>query len=279
MLTKSLSSLKRVYKMKNVLTVLVFVTPTCVFAQNETEVSNYYIKGGVVASVLDSNELSESAGYKVTVGHNFEETIALELGYADFMATDSDGIKTNRFVAEANWLMPVSDYAKFYAGAGVGFNSDETNPTAQIGIQYQLAKNWYADVGYQGLFGLKQTEDDLYSFNFSVMYHFDQQSEHNNTAQASQIDELQRETIDVLNESALKYEDPKLTMNRSNDRQDCNTKSYTLKKGDYLLKVAAMKDIQLTELLQTNTWLSSRNIDLVYPGERVDYRPRGCTFM
>lgn len=244
--------------------ILAFLTtlPALVNAEDTVEASPYYIKGGVNASILDDvKKDSEAFGYEAMVGFHYNNDIFIEAGYQNFDLSRDDDLDLDAITARANWLIPVSDYASLYAGAGFSYIKEELSPTAQLGLQYQLSSSWYADVSYQGIFDLEEVNDDLYSFNLSFLYRFPSNQP-------------------VVVEKPVP-EPPKEIIEASKQRVEvCEIQSfpYVLEKGDYLIKIANQNKVQLEDILRLNPQLRGRNINLVYPGESINYPDRVCEY-
>lgn len=235
---------------------LTMVLPSTVVAENTEIISPYYLKGGVNSSFLDDNKKeSEAFGYEAMFGYHFKNDIFLEAGYQNFNLGRDDDLDLDALSFRANWLMPVSDYAAIYAGPGFSYVDSEVSPTAQLGLQYELTKNWFADVSYQGIFDINDLEDDLYSFNLSFLYRFP----------SSKI-YVEEESIIMEPE----VEEPNEVIP---EPEVCSLESepYILVEGDYLIKIANAQNITLKDLLEINSQLEGRDINLVYPGEIINY--------
>ncbi|APX06401.1 outer membrane beta-barrel protein [Vibrio campbellii] len=242
---------------------LMTLTPSLALAEETAVASPYYVKGGLNASVLDDRKKDgEGFGFEVMAGFIYKHDIFLEAGYQGFDWLRDDNIELNALTLKANWLMPVSDFAAIYAGPGVAYIESDVSPTAQLGLQYQLSTNWYADVGYQGIFDIDGLDDDLYSFNVSFLYRFDNETK-----------ALKEEKVDLPEPPVV--EEPAETVP---DHIECNLESYPyrLVKGDYLLKIARANNLTLRDIIQLNPQLKGRNLDLVYPGELINYPRTVC---
>ena len=231
-------------------------------AQTVEVAKPYYVKGGLNASVLDDRKKDgEGFGFEAMAGFFYNNDIFLEAGYQNFDWQRDDDIKLDLLSIKANWLMPVSDFASIYAGPGFAFIESEVSPSAQFGVQYQLSTNWYADVSYQGIFDIVDLDDDLYSFNLSFLYRF------------SDVQQIVDDEPVMLPETPL--EEPKEVVPV---RKVCNLESYPYKlvKGDYLLKIARANNLTLHDIIELNPQLKGRNLDLVYPGETINYPRTVC---
>lgn len=231
-------------------------------AQTVEVATPYYVKGGLNASVLDDRKKDgEGFGFEAMAGFTYKNDIFLEAGYQNFDWRRDDGLELDALSIKANWLMPVSDFASIYAGPGFAFIESEVSPSAQLGIQYQLSTNWYADVSYQGIFNIDELDDDLYSFNFSFLYRFSEAQPVVDEPVSPPEKPIIEEPIEVVP-----------------DQKECRLESYPyqLVKGDYLLKIARINNLTLRDIVELNPQLNGRNLDLVYPGEVINYPRAVC---
>lgn len=242
---------------------LIAALPSVVNAENMEIASPYYVKGGVNSSVLDDNKKeSEAFGFEAMLGYHFNNDIFLETGYQNFNLGRENDLGLDALSLRANWLMPVSDYAAIYAGPGFSYINDGISPSAQLGLQYQLTTNWIADVSYQGIFDINELEDDLYSFNLSFLYRFPSSQPYVEEEIEVFIPEPEIEQpIEVTPK-------PKIC--------SLESKPYILVEGDYLIKIAVTNNVTLKDLLNLNPQLKGRNINLVYPGETINYPVTVC---
>ncbi|WP_038880787.1 outer membrane beta-barrel protein [Vibrio jasicida] len=244
-------------KYYNLLALLV-VLPPFVNAKSIEVTSPYYIKGGVNSSILDdSKKESEAFGFEAVAGYHFKNDIFFEAGYQNFNVNRDDNHDLEALTIRANWLMPVSDFTAIYAGPGFSYIDNELSPSAQLGLQYQLSRNWIADVSYQGIFDINKLDDDLYSFSLSFLYRF-------STSQPDVKDDM-----DIVF-STPELEEPEAT---PIETEACHLESmpYRLVEGDYLIKISETNHITLKDILDLNPQLRGRNINLVYPGEIIYY--------
>ncbi|MGR5448049.1 outer membrane beta-barrel protein [Vibrio jasicida] len=263
------------------LTTLFLVLPLSLHAQETSKTTPYYVKGGLTASILENSKReSEAFGYEAMLGYQFNEYIFAEAGYQSFDAIRDDEHDMNGLSAELNGRLPVSGYASLYAGGGVSLMEGDANPSAQIGLQYQLSDNWSADVSYQGIFGIDAVDDDLYAFNLSFLYRFP-------SSQLTEIEPGEESIEDVYitqasnvkdEEQSIKPEAKNFSHTLQSSHKDCYSKNrkYELVKGDYLLKIARENEVELQDILLLNPYLEGRNINLVYPGEEITYPHLYC---
>ncbi len=236
------------------------------------------MSGGMTFSAFDDNMgKTEALGYKASVGYNINENVLFELGYADFSAFSDPEIDSLRAVMiETDLLLPVSDFASLYAGVGGALSSDDTNLTASLGLKYQLSKNWYADLGYQGIFDLVRQQDDLYAFNALLVYRFssiEATEDLSDINSKPNVGQLVEDPIQVsLSEPLLSPIDP------VKKAPSCQQRliEYRVVSGDHLLKIARTFDISLDELVQANINFNNRNLNLIYPGEKIVYPQFVC---
>lgn len=241
------------------------------------EESPFQMSGGMTFSAFDDNMVqTEALGYKASVGYNINENVLFELGYTDFSAFSDSEIDSFRAVmVETELLLPISDFSSLYAGVGGALSSDDTNLTASIGLKYQLSQNWYADLGYQGVFDLVRQQDDLYAFNALLVYRFSSNEASGGLSNISPRpnDQHVEEPVKVVvPESQL------VATASTNKAPSCQSilTEYQVVPGDYLSKLAEIFDITLDELVEENISLNDRNLNLIYPGEKIVYPQTIC---
>ena len=232
------------------------------------------MSGGMTFSAFDDNMgETEALGYKASVGYNINENVLFELGYADFSAfSDPEIDSLGAVIIETDLLLPVSNFASLYAGVGGAISSDDTNLTASLGLKYQLSQNWYADLGYQGVFDLVRQQDDLYAFNALLVYRF---SSNETTEALSYINprpNVEQPTQVTAPETQLASIVP------TKKAPSCKQRlvEYRVASGDHLLKIARTFDISLDELVEANINFNNRNLNLIYPGEKIVYPQLVC---
>ncbi|MEZ8358364.1 outer membrane beta-barrel protein [Vibrio splendidus] len=236
------------------------------------------MSGGMTFSAFDDNMgQTEALGYKAAVGYNISENVLFELGYADYSAFSDSEIDSLRAVmVETDLLLPVSEFASLYAGVGGAFSSDDTNFTASLGLKYQLSKNWSADLGYQGVFDLARQQDDLYAFNALLVYRFS-----SNEAAEGLSDINPRPNVDQLVEESTQVSRPKnqlASIVPIKKAPSCQQRlvEYRVVPGDYLLRIARAFDSSLDELVEANPNLNNRDLNLIYPEEKILYPKVSC---
>lgn len=228
--------------------------PACAYS-NELP---YHISVGSTLSLLDDNEEeTEALGYKAMLGYNMSKHLQLDFGYSDFYQ-EQENIAP--FLVELSLLYPISEFASVYIGGGNAFMEKTFNPTAKLGIKYKIDRNWYADVGYQGIFDMDLKYDELYSFNVMIGYKFGQGD---NNLQISPITAVEEE----------KEVKPEIVKNNTTgvDYEHCQVISsiYKVRKDDYLLKISRIYGLTIEELIHHNPKFYDRNINLIYPGELI----------
>lgn len=238
------------------------------------------MSGGMTFSAFDDNMVqTEALGYKASVGYNINENVLFELGYADFSAfSDPEIDSLGAVMIETDLLLPVSDFASLYAGVGGAMSSDDTNLTASLGLKYQLSQNWYADLGYQGVFDLVRQHDDLYAFNVLLVYRF---SSNETTEELSDINP--RPNVEQPIEEPTKVTTPETQLASivpTKKAPSCQQSliDYRVASGDHLLKIARTFDISLDELIEANINFNDRDLNLIYPGEKIFYPKIVCLY-
>ncbi len=228
--------------------------PALVNAEQIFQPSPYYLKGGFNASVLDDNKKnSEAFGVEAMLGAEFDKGVLIEGGYQNFNLIRNDLVELDAWTLRVNWKYPVSDYASVYAGGGGALVDSDFSPSAQLGIQYQLSRNWVADISYLGIFDIDKVDDDLYSLNLSLAYRFP-------SSVPLVVDEMPNVIAPVKSPVTIMPQPSICAMEK---------RKYTLVKGDFLIKVANTYEMSLAQLIYLNPQLHGRDLNLVYPGESV----------
>ncbi|MGC9459340.1 porin family protein [Vibrio genomosp. F10] len=169
--------------MKHDYLLALIILPTIAFSGND--LSPFQIGSSVMFSVIDTNELSsEALGYKATLGYNMNKNVLLEVGYGNYRAFTNSLSDITPVLTELKWKIPVSGYASLYVGGGFAFMNSDANPTAVLGINYQLTKHWFAELGYQSIFDIEASQSDLYALNFSFVYRFPTSDEMSTTSRS-----------------------------------------------------------------------------------------------
>ncbi|CAH7240504.1 LysM domain-containing protein [Vibrio chagasii] len=235
--------------------------------------SPFQVSGGLAFSTLEENMVeSESLGYQLSFGYNASKNLLFEIGYADFSAfSERDMNKSNFAMFGANLLLPVSDYASIYAGSGGAISKHDTSLTATIGVKYKISSNWYADFSYQKIFGLESNENnlfgssDLYAFNTLLEYRFPNYAsrEHGRVINENSQDITFDVPVNEKVQSQISFLKEKSCKN--------TIKEYTVVQGDFLYKIARKFDVSLNDIIKLNPKFNTRNIDLIYPDEKIFY--------
>lgn len=256
-----------------------FLTVLLLSVSTSAEELPIQMSGGMIFSAFDDHMRdTEALGYRASVGYHINDNVLFELGYADFSAFSDSEIddRLRAVMVETDLLAPVSDYAAFYAGIGGALSNDGTNLTASIGLKYQFSQNWYADVGYQGVFDLVHKEHDLYAFNALLVYRFstdEQKKDLSDISQRPNLDKLTKKQPQIL---APEPKSPIAIPVKKEPLCQENLIEYRVVYGDYLLLIARKFNTSLDDLVKINGSLNDRNLDLIYPGEKIIYRKFIC---
>lgn len=236
------------------------------------------MSGGATFSAYDDNMgQTEALGYRASVGYNMNENVLLELGYADFSAFSNPKIDSLRaMMIETDLLVPVSDFASLYAGIGGALSSDDTNFTASLGLKYQLSQNWYADIGYQGIFDLVRQQDDLYAFNALLVYRFSSNEVTESLSDTNPRPNVAQPVEDPTQVTTAETQLVSIVPVKKAPTCQHRLIEYRVVSGDYLLKIARKFDISLDELVEANPNFNNRDLNLIYPGEEIVYSQLGC---
>ncbi|WP_060980396.1 outer membrane beta-barrel protein [Vibrio splendidus] len=236
------------------------------------------MSGGMTFSAFDDNMgQTEALGYRASMGYHINENVIFELGYADFSAFSDPEIDSLRAVmVETDLLLPVSDFASFYAGLGGALSSNDTNLTASLGLQYQLSQNWYADLGYQGVFDLVRQNDDLYAFNVQMIYRFSSNNPKDDISDFSPRPSVEKQ---IEEPTQLLTPEPQVAPIVPVKKEPICQQSlieYRVASGDHLSQLARKFEISFDELIEENKNLNNRDLNLIYPGEIIVYTKTIC---
>lgn len=236
------------------------------------------MSGGMTLSAFDDNMgQTEAVGYKAAVGYNINENVLFELGYADFSAFSDPEIDSLRAVMiETDLLLPVSDFASLYAGVGGALSSDDTNLTASLGLKYQLSQDWYADLGYQGVFDLVRQQDDLYAFNALLVYRFSSNEAEVGLSDINPRPNFEQPVEDPTQPTTAETQLASIVPTKKAPSCQQSLIEYRVASGDHLMKIARTFDISLDELIEANINLNDRDLNLIYPGEKIVYPQVVC---
>ncbi|MGR5357999.1 outer membrane beta-barrel protein [Vibrio chagasii] len=239
------------------------------------------MSGGMTFSAFDDNMgQTEALGYKASVGYNINENVLFELGYADFSAfSGPEKYSLEALMIETDFILPISEYASLYTGMGGALLNDDTSLTTSIGLKYQLTQNWYADIGYQGIFDLAEQKDDLYVFNTQVIYRFSRGKKIDSTKDVELSSDLNSDSVVEEKDLALSLERKQQTSINIEKERSCQVKltEYEIVSGDHLMELTRRFNISMDELIKVNSNLNHRNINLIYPDEKIFYPKSVCT--
>jgi len=232
------------------------------YAEGVYTLSPFQISGGITASVLSDVSESESIGYEGMVGYRLRDYFLLEAGLAHYNFSDSEVTNFTPIVIRFKSMLPVSDYASLYMGGGAAYDG-ESFPLLTAGVNYRIDRNWYMDIGYQGIFNIHSVESDVYSFNISFVYQFSNQEKETSIVETAPI-------VPVVKEEK--------TRQATDNLEVCVKRSdtYIVKEGDYIISIARKHNMTLEHFLKINTQFSNRNLDLIYPDEIIIYNYIDC---
>ncbi len=236
---------------------------------SESGTSSWKIGAGVTFYGFESQlKSSDSIGYEASVGYQLsEQNLLLEAGYNHAQYSDGAYPGFHPLFTRFKTFLPVSDYASLYLGGGIAYDQNTVAPLLNTGVQYQLSEHVFADLGYQGAFGVD--EDNLYALNISLSYRF---YDHRTNATSSVVD------VTPVNEQL--YEDNKPAQAVSSyqppevPEKKCHVRveKYRVAQGDFLLRIAHSLNRTLEQILNLNPSLSEdRDINIIYPGEVINY--------
>ncbi|MCC2524065.1 LysM peptidoglycan-binding domain-containing protein [Vibrio coralliilyticus] len=163
-----------------------------------------------------------------------------------------NGYHRNTFSVGGSHQFQIVQDLNLELGAGYAYRS----AFVDYGLRYQLPGNITALAGYR--FSFDDTEVNKNQFYTGLSFAFN----HTKTWEESNISPLLVEVpIAVLQSEKRGLEDKP-------DTPLIKWHQYTVKKGDWLIKIARKNNISLSNLIENNNF---KNIELIYPGETIYY--------
>ncbi|OEF22523.1 outer membrane beta-barrel protein [Aliivibrio logei] len=261
------------------LPILALITSLSTSVYAEEQYVPFQFGAGAVFSVLDDDlKESESMGYELILGYHLNDMFLLESGFTNYNPNEEKENNIDLLLTRLKVVVPISDYSSLYAGGGIGIDNQEIYPTLNVGLQYKINTNWYADIGYQGMFGVEPQQVDLYSFNISFIYRF---SYNNKDDKSVDLKEDIVEYANVMDKKPV-IED-KLPVIKPNkivikEKPKCTTqyKRYKVKSGDTMLKISRLFNLALKDVQLVDNEFNLRDINLIYPDEIVNIKYNTC---
>lgn len=237
---------------------------------SESGASPWQIGASVTFDAFE-NQLKSggSIGYEGVVGYQLsEQNLLLEAGYKYAQSSNATPPRFDPLFTRFKTFLPVSDYASLYVGGGLAYDKNTLAPLLNAGFQYQLSRNWFADLGYQAAFGVD--EDNLYTLNALLSYRFDTHRAHaaSNVIDAPPINELLYEDSEPA-QAAIPLQPPREVPDK---KCQVRVEQYRVMPGDFLVRIAHSLNRTLEQILILNPFLSEdRDVNIIYPGEVINY--------
>lgn len=156
-------------KKKIILSGLLLANSFSVLANNE---AIPYSGLGITYSADKRSEGSKDYfGLELLVGIHINDEYAIEAGIGDYtLATSAESV-VPIFSRFKNYYS-LGQSSNLYWGSGVAYIDTGIRPLINLGIEYSLNEKWTIDAGYQGLFGVNNYHDDVYSMRFLAKYQY-----------------------------------------------------------------------------------------------------------
>ncbi|MGR5269662.1 LysM peptidoglycan-binding domain-containing protein [Vibrio astriarenae] len=202
----------------------------------------------------ENADFSSLYGAELFLGYEVAESWLVEGGLRAI--EDHNNIYVTRF--KTSW--DTSDSSELYLGGGFGLSKDSVYPTINVGVLYKLNDSLLLDVGYEASFETR----NIYSLLVSLKYGFSNNQLPKKYQMESKFEQKQEKNVGAqkvfLEEECTKF------------IQD----AYLVEKGDWLSKIARKLNLSLHDLIAQNPKFKAndRNIDLIYPNERVVFEKR-----
>lgn len=163
-----------------------------------------------------------------------------------------NGYHRNTFSVGVSHQFQLAQDLNLELGTGYAYRS----AFVDYGLRYQLLGNITALAGYR--FSFDNTEVNKNQFYTGLSFAFN----HTKTWEEPNISPLQVE-VPVAAPQSQKH-----GLENKPDMPLIKRHQYTVKKGDWLIKIARKNNISLSNLIENNNF---KNIDLIYPGETIYY--------
>lgn len=226
--------------------------------------ASHGLKGQEVESLEDTPmpiELESKVyfGNTATLGmdvvHRWED-FSLKAGGQFHVAGESNpapnGYHRNTFSVGGSHQFQLVQDLNLELGAGYAYRSTFVD----YGLKYQLPGNITALAGYR--FSFDDTEVNKNQFYTGLRFAFN----HTKTWEEPNTSILQVE-VPVAAPQSEKH-----GLENKPDTPLIKRYQYTVKKGDWLIKIANKYNVTLSSLIENNNF---KNIDLIYPGETIYY--------
>ena len=184
------------------------------------------------------------------------ENFRLKAGGQFHIARDTNpepsGYHRNTFSVGVSHQFQLAQDLNIELGTGYAYRS----AFVDYGLKYQLQGNISAFAGYRFSFDNTEVNKNQFYTGLSIAFDHSQTREEPNTSPLlvkAPIADPQPEKHDLEN----KPNKPLIMRHK-----------YTVKKGDWLIKIAKNHNISLSKLLETNNF---ENINLIYPGDTIYY--------
>ncbi|NOH79978.1 porin family protein [Vibrio sp. RE86] len=239
---------------KTVYLITAFLVAPCTLAQ--TIATPIDLRGGLAFSVVDTNKVEkEGLGYSIGAGYHVNKNVRFQLSYADYGSLGGENLGVKFTHLDINGVLPLSDYASIYIGGGGSYSANDTDLTANIGLDYTIDKNWSVDVSYRGIFDAGVSQQDLYAFNTMIVYRFTEEVA--DTEPRVELRPIEQKspvvTPPIVEKSSLeKVVEPNRPLVSHETQCESGITQYRLKDGEYLNLIARRHDISLNELININ---------------------------
>ncbi|MCG9580304.1 LysM peptidoglycan-binding domain-containing protein [Vibrio tubiashii] len=163
-----------------------------------------------------------------------------------------NGYHRNTFSVGVSHHFQLAQDLNLELGTGYAYRS----AFVDYGLKYQLLGNITALAGYRFSFDNTEVNKNQFYTGLSIAFG------HSKTWEESNISPLQVE-VPIAAPQSEKHD-----LENKPDKPLIKRHQYTVKKGDWLIKIASKYNIPLSNLIENNNF---ENIDLIYPGDIIYY--------
>ncbi|MFC1234120.1 outer membrane beta-barrel protein [Vibrio sp. F74] len=231
---------------------------------------DYFYVAPKALFLSDLDDEKETFAYGIDAGYQWNPYLRTELGVANLrsvLSNSNDDLIG--YSASIVGVLPLSKYANINLGVGpMAYWSDDKNDTvamAKLNIEYGITEALDLVLGYR--YFHKLTDNSLYAYELGLKYNFGQSE----TYIAEPVVEVEPEPVVVVEP----LPEPTPLIDPIQVLVDCEydvvVEEYTVRKNDYLTKIAKMYDMQYKKLKELNPkYFGDRDPDLIFPGEIVE---------
>ncbi|WP_413282545.1 outer membrane beta-barrel protein [Vibrio sp. MA40-2] len=249
---------------------------------NDGDASFGLYTGHVNSRNTETDVNNSNIGFGINASYYFLPYLGVDIGYGyahDIYAEDD----FEHLDLQLKARYPLSDYANLSVGVGNAhhFNLSSFDQVSDdkfmlsVGVDYLINPSLSFNVGYAYYDSPVSTHSSINSLNFGINYHFGNQYKDvvvkDYQPAPSKIVVVKKEAPveQKVKEIAPIIEEKAVTCQMNDIDFD-----YRVKEGDWLYKIAFAHDMSLDELVERNPKLINSNLNLIYPGARLNVREK-----